>query len=104
MLRDISNWREPAKRIEEIMTGLLSTEQVKPRDFSPSYYGAFIARFAIAEGDLSLALRILRLGLVFNHEDEQLLYLTRVVDRIVPPELLEKFRQEDARKHPGALE
>lgn len=101
MLRDMANWRDPASRIEQILNDLLSKNILKPRDFSPSYYAAFVARFAIGDGDWNTAVRVLRLGLVFSVQDEQLLYLSRVNDRIVPPELLEKFRKEDAQKHPN---
>ena len=99
ILRDSTNWRDPATRIEQILTDLLEKNILKPRDFAPSYYAAFIARFAIGDNDWNTALRVLRLGLAFSNSDEQLLYLTRVLDQIVPPDLLEKLKKEDPKKN-----
>jgi len=101
MLRDMANWRDPASRIEQILNDLLAKNILKPRDFSPSYFAALVARFAIGDNDWNTALRLLRLGLVFSGQDEQLLYLSRVLDRIIPQDMLEKFRKEDAEKHPN---
>lgn len=103
MLRNIANWREPAARMEQILNDLLTRDVLTPRDFSPAYYASFIARFAIGENDFATALRVLRLGLIFNTGDEQLLFLTRVLDRIIPPAMLEEFRKKDAEKNPGLI-
>lgn len=103
MLREPANWKEPAARIEHILNDLLARNILKPRDISPSYYAAMVARYAIGDNDLFTALRVLRLGFAFSTEDQQLLFLTRVLDRIVPPDLLEQFRKEDAQKNPKVI-
>ena len=103
MLRDMANWREPAARIEAILGDLLARDVIKPRDFSPTYYAAFIARIAIGENDYVSALRALRLGLSFNTADEQLLFLTRVLDRIIPPEMLEEFKKKEMQQNQGVI-
>ena len=101
MLRDVVNWREPAARFEKILMDALADPAKRPGDLSPVYYAAFVARFAIGDNDWNTALRVLRLGVPFSHDNEHLLYLTRVLDRIVPPEMLEEFRRQDAIKNPN---
>lgn len=95
MLRDMANWREPAALIEKTLHDMLARDLLDPKDFTPSYFAALAGRFAIAEGDWNTALRVLRLGLAFNSSDEQILYLTRVLDHIIPPEMLEEFKKKD---------
>ena len=101
MLRNPTNWREPAKKIETILTDLIAKNTLSPGGFNPCYYAAFIARFAIGDNDYLSALRYLRLGMIFPQGQDQILYLTRVLDQIMPPELLEELRQRDAQKNPG---
>jgi hypothetical protein len=68
---------------------------MRPRDFSPMYYAAFATRFAIGHGDYNTALKTLRLGFVFSAEDEQLLFLSRALDRIFPAEAIKNLREHD---------
>jgi spermidine synthase len=94
LLRDDAKWKESATAIEAIIS------QVQPKDskkidFSTTYFAALVTRFAIGHGDYATALRMLRLGFNFNPDDEQLLFLSRVVDRIVPPEMLREAQQRD---------
>ena len=46
------------------------------------------------DGDYIQALRFLRLGMTFAPEGQQLLYLSRVLDRMVPPELIQEQKKE----------
>lgn len=91
ILRDLANWREPGARMEQILLSLVEKDKLSPADFRPGYYAAFLARCAIGDGDHVAAFRILRLGMIFPQEQEQMLYLTRVLDRIVPPELMDEY-------------
>jgi hypothetical protein len=95
ILRSNENWREPGRRIEQILVALIQQNNLTPKDFTPAYYAAFLARFAIGDGDYAAALRLLQLGAVFSYEYEQIQFLSRVVDRIVPPEILEQLRKSD---------
>ena len=95
ILRNPANWKEPAARLEQILTSLMEKENLSPRDFRPSYYAAFLARHAIGDTDYHTAFRLLQLGLAFPQERDQLFFLSRVLDRIVPPDLLEEFRRKD---------
>jgi spermidine synthase len=99
MLRDPANWREPAAKMETVLTSLLENNRLTPRDFQPGYYAAFLAKWAIGEGDDQAALRYLRIGLSFPQEAEQLLFLTRVLDRIIPPEVMEEYKRRDAERN-----
>ncbi|HEV8544054.1 MAG TPA: fused MFS/spermidine synthase [Verrucomicrobiae bacterium] len=92
MLRDDSEWKRCAAKIAEVLTKMISEEKLKPADFSPTYYAALVTRFAIAHDDYETALRTLRLGFVFSMTDEQLTFLSRVVDRIVPPKMMQEFK------------
>ena len=100
MLRNQANWREPAKKMEEILVDLGNKSMLNPRGFNPPYYAAFLARFAIGDNDYRSALRYLRLGMIFPQGQEQILYLTRVLDQIMPPELLEELKRKDAQRNP----
>ena len=101
MLRNPANWREPAAKIETILTDLANKNMLSPAGFNPCYYAAFIARFAIGDDDYRTAMRYLRLGMIFPQGQDQILFLTRVLDRIMPPEVLEELRKKDAQKNPG---
>ncbi|HVK59649.1 MAG TPA: fused MFS/spermidine synthase [Candidatus Kapabacteria bacterium] len=94
ILRDMQNWREPAARIEQILSSLAERNILAPRDFRPGYFAAFIARCAIGDGDYRAALRYLRLGFIFPQDHDQLLFLSRVLDRIVPREIVSEFERE----------
>jgi spermidine synthase len=98
ILRNPANWKEPAARMEKILTSLIEKNDLRPRDFRPSYYGAFLTRYAIGDNDYHAAFRYLQLGLAFPQDREQLFFLTRVLDRIVPPDVLEEFRSRDKLK------
>jgi hypothetical protein len=98
ILRDLANWREPAARIEKVLLTLLEKNQLTPPNFRPTYFAGFVARCAIGDGDYETALRMLRIGLSFAHDQSQLLYLTRVLDRIIPPQLLEELKRRDAER------
>ena len=100
ILRDMAHWREPAERMETILNSLVEKNTLQPRDFLPAYYAAFLARCAIGDGDYLAALRILRLGFVFPGNREQMFYLTRVLDRIIPPEVIEEYKRKDAARNP----
>ena len=39
--------------------------------------------------------------MIFPEGQDQILFLTRVLDRIMPPELLEELKRKDAQKNPG---
>jgi spermidine synthase len=95
ILRDPTNRKEPAARMEQILTSLIEKNNRSPRDFRPSYYAGFLARYAIGDNDYHAAFRYLQLGLAFPQDREQLFFLTRVLDRIVPPDVLEEFRRKD---------
>jgi uncharacterized protein HemY len=73
---------------------------LNPRGFNAPYYAALLGRFAIGDNDYQKALEYLRLGLIFPQGQEQILYLTRVLDQIMPPDLLEELRRKDAEKNP----
>jgi hypothetical protein len=103
MLRDMSKWKEPATRIEGILTELISKNMLNPRDFSPAYYAGLVARFAMGDNDLTTALRVLRLGMIFSSSNEQLQYLTRVLDRLIPKEVVDQFLKEEAEKKAKAI-
>jgi spermidine synthase len=91
ILRDLSNWREPGARLEQILLELIEKNTLRPIDFSPGYYAAMLARCAIGDNDHASAFRLLRLGMLFPQEREQLIFLSRVLDRIIPPELMEEY-------------
>jgi spermidine synthase len=95
ILRNPGNWKDTAGRIEEVLTSMIAKNNLRPRDFRPTYYAAFIARYAIGDNDYHAAFRYLQLGLAFPQDREQLFFLSRVLDRIVPPDVLEEFRQKD---------
>jgi spermidine synthase len=100
MLRNPANWREPAKKIEEILIGFANKSMLNPRGFNAPYYAALLGRFAIGDNDYQKALEYLRLGMIFPQGQEQILYLTRVLDQIMPPDLLEELKRKDAEKNP----
>ena len=100
ILRDSTNWKEPAEKMEKVLISLLERNQLQPRDFAPGYYAAFLAKFSIWDGDYRAALRYLRLGLSFGQEQDQLLYLTRVLDRVIPPDVLQEYKKKDAVRNP----
>jgi spermidine synthase len=100
ILRDMQNWAEPAARVQQILVSLIEKNMLTPPDFKPGYFAAFITRCAIGAGDFNSAFRFLQLGMIFGPEQEQLLFLSRVLDRIVPPEILEQFKREDAARNP----
>ncbi|MGZ8899864.1 MAG: fused MFS/spermidine synthase [Limisphaerales bacterium] len=100
ILRDSSNWKEPAGRMEAVLTSLLERNELTPRDFRPSYYAAFLTRWAISNGDYPAAMRYLRIGLSFGQDQDQLLFLTRVLDRVIPPDVLEEYKRKDAERNP----
>jgi hypothetical protein len=84
MLRDDSRWKEGAVRLNQVLVKLLDEHKPRPRDFAPAYYAALITRFAIGHGDYQMGLEALRIGFAFSREDEQLLFLSRALDRIFP--------------------
>jgi len=98
ILREEAKWKENVLRMEEMLTRLVQENKLKFRDFTPPYYAALGTRMAIANRDYEVALRMLRLGMVFDKQDEQLLFLSRVLDRIVPPEILDAAIARDAAK------
>jgi hypothetical protein len=79
----------------EVLKGMIEKGLLNPRDFKPSYYVAFITRCAIGAEDYDAALQFLQIGFAFPQGQDQLLYLTRVLDRAIPPEKLEEFRKKD---------
>ena len=81
-------------------TDLIEKENLRPRDFRPTYYAALLARCAIGDGDHAAAFRYLRLGLLFPQDRDQLLYLTRVLDRIIPPELMDEYIRKATTQDP----
>jgi hypothetical protein len=83
MLRQDAEWKDGAARIEQVLIKILE-QRPAGLDFSPTYYAAFVARFAIGHGDYHTALEVLRLGFSFTTADEQLLFLSRALDRIFP--------------------
>lgn len=95
LLRDETNWKTHATEITRFLTGQIAQNKVQFRDFSPASFASLVARFAIGHGDYQLALEALRLGFVFNSKDEQLQFLSRVTDRIVPPDVMRDFKKRD---------
>lgn len=91
ILRDLPNWREPGQRMEQLLISLINQNKLTPPDFRPTYYAALLARCAIGDNDHAAAFRIIRLGMIFPQEREQLNFLSRVLDRIVPAELMEEY-------------
>lgn len=98
LLREQGDWKSIVGQMEQHLTRLVNENRLKFKDFSPQYYAALATRAAIAHRDHHSALRTLRLGLVFSKEDEQLLFLSRVLDRIVPPEELQQLLERDKLK------
>ncbi len=95
LLRDEANWTTYAHKIEQILSGLISKDEIQPKDFSPKYFAALVVRSAIGHNDYETALRALRLGFVFDSNDEQLTYLSRVLDRVLPPDVLQRAKAAD---------
>lgn len=93
ILRDDTKWKEGCARIEQILGAMIEADNLRPADFSPPYYAATAVRYGIAFEDYAMALRVLRLGFVFNSQDPQLLYLSRVMDRLVDPETVRQITQ-----------
>jgi hypothetical protein len=94
-LRDEANWKTYAQKIEQILTGMIAKDDVRPTDFNAKYYAALVVRNAIGHDDYQTALQALRLGFVFDSSDEQLTYLSRVLDRVVPPDVLQRAKAAD---------
>jgi predicted membrane-bound spermidine synthase len=92
MVRDDSKVVPSGVRIIAILDQMLAEDFLKPPDFAPAYFAALVTRFAIGRGDYALALNALRRGFVFNVEDPQLQYLSRVLDRFIDPKLLQEAR------------
>jgi len=84
MLREDVRWKEGAAQISDVLVKMLSEHKLKPRDFAPTYYAALITRFAIGHRDYKAALEALRIGFAFSRENDQLLFLSRALDRIFP--------------------
>jgi spermidine synthase len=95
LLRDEAHWKTYAEKIEQILTGMIGKDDVRPTDFRPTYYAALAVRNAIGHDDYQTALRALRLGFVFDSNEEQLTYLSRVLDRVVPPDVLQRAKAAD---------
>jgi spermidine synthase len=95
LLRDDANWKTYARKIEQILTGMIAKNDVQPPDFGPKYFAALVVRSAIGHNDYETALQALRLGFVFDSNDAQLTYLSRVLDRVVPPEVLQRAKAAD---------
>jgi spermidine synthase len=93
LIHNDANWKEGALRIEKVLMEVLEENKTGGLDFSPAYYAAMATRFAIGHGDFVMALRMLRLGFVFARGDAHLEYLSRVLDRVVDPEVLEEIRR-----------
>lgn len=100
ILRDEANWKAHAQRINQVLTRLIGRNELRP-GFSPKYFAALAARKAIGRGDYQVALESLRLGFIFDPGDEQLSFLSRVLDRIVPPELMQRVEAADKLAPPG---
>ena len=91
LLRHPENWRSAAIRIYEIMASMKARE--KRPDFVGGFYPALAAKFAMHNGDFALAYRLIRIGFMFSRGDVQLQYMTRVLDRLLPPDQLEELRE-----------
>jgi spermidine synthase len=98
LLRDDAHWKTYGQKIEQILTGMIAKNDIHPKDFGPQYFAALVVRSAIGHDDYQSALRALRLGFVFNSNDEQLTFLSRVLDRVVPPDVLQRARAADKLK------
>lgn len=90
IVRDDSKWPAAAARMEGILTQMVAANHLRPPDFAPHYFAAMLTRFAIGRDDKALALRALRLGFVFNMNDPQLEFLSRIMDRSFDPKLLQE--------------
>lgn len=94
ILREDARWKEGADRIEKVLREMSAAHQRK-LDFSPEYYAALLTRLAIGHRDFEDGLRYLRLGFKFAPTDEQLLFLSRVLDRIAPPDLMTQLEERE---------
>jgi len=79
------DWSAHCDAVEAILEKLVRENQLKPEQFRPAYYAAVSARYAIGHQDLTRAVKLLKLGLTFQNDDQQLLFLSRLLDRILPP-------------------
>jgi len=94
VLRNPAQAREQLPAIEEILNGLIAEKKLKV-DFSPHFYAALGARIAMRDGDFVQAERLVHLGLAFAPEAEQLNFLSRILTRVMPPEMQTKSEKTD---------
>jgi spermidine synthase len=85
ILRQSSDWAQNLDQVEKILEKL-TDEKYRSTDCAPYYYAALGARFAIQHQDYTRADRLVKLGLMFQPFGDQLLYLSRILDRVAPPE------------------
>ncbi len=93
-LREPERWAEFADGVEKILLEMVEKKNLKPKDHYPTHYASLSARYALGNQDFPRAMRLLRLGFIFESEDEQLQFLTRALDRMVPPEVLKSLQQQ----------
>jgi hypothetical protein len=77
-----------APNLDEIaqILGKLIDEKKRNSDCAPNYYAALGARFAIQHQDYDRASTLLNLGLIFEPQNDQLQYLSRILGRVAPTE------------------
>lgn len=92
-LREPDRWAELSDEVEKILNEMIEKKNLKPKDHYPTHYASLAARYAMGHGDFPRVMRLLALGFLFNGEDEQLLFLTRTLDRMVPPDTLKQLQQ-----------
>jgi spermidine synthase len=91
ILRHPEKAKTAIAEIEKVLSQMIAEKKLTA-DFSPQFYAAMAARFAMRDGEYLEAMRLLKIGMIFAPEGQQLLYLSRVLDRMLPPEMLEKLK------------
>jgi len=94
ILRDPGHARDKLSVLESILKKLLADKKLK-MDFSPHFYAALAARVAMRDGDFAEAQRFVELGFAFDPQAEQLQFLSRILARVMPPEMQTKSEKRD---------
>ena len=92
LLRNPAEWAQIVDRMEKLMLEVWQDPEKKAQVPLP-YFAALATKYAVGNGDSARALRLCTFGLNVNFQDDDLLFLSRVIDSIIPPEHLQRMQQ-----------
>ena len=93
LLRNPGEWQQIVEEMEEILMTVWQ-DPARRQEVPIPYFVGLATKYAIGHGDYVRALRLCRFGLNISFNDAEMLYLSRVIDAIIPPEHLRRLQEE----------